>query len=659
MFELVFLSGVRAGAVVHINADMTAGRSPDCDIEVPDPNASRLHFRLLWDGASLTAVDNGSSNGTFVNESRIESYKLSHGDVIRLGETRIRTQRRQRKAGRLRDSTSSSVFGFRDQDNDDAVASALSLSLVDATFGGDGSVENLTARLEAMIWVSETMATATDTDTLFHPIIEALFRVFPQAERGFLLLGDAVDVLEPQAMRTRKSGATEGLTVSASLCRAALERRAVVVYVEDENADFDQGMSLVDLRIRSAMAVPLMVKDEILGVTIIDTQDRSQPFNENDMGLAAAVCRQGAVALKNALLLNEVEREVKTRSNLMRFLPKQVVDQAVAGELDLALGGSTCRGTVFFCDIIGFTALSESLHPQAVVGMINDLFNAICPIIEQEEGAIDKFMGDAIMALWGVPFGAEKSSLQAITTGILIQSALVPFNHERPTWRPKIHMGVGMSWGSMVAGNVGSIDRLEYTVLGNTVNTASRIQQLSCADQVLISADLYERHKPHIHAIKLPEVQVKNKEHPVAVYSVRGVLSTHGELLLHIPVEVGGAHAACLIRGIDETTFVCLHEESVNLGGNTIETAMIELPGVNLGAFEVEALLPRQDGDGGLRRSLIRFADPSLAGILSPELTYSPLQWPEMVRAPATYSLAPKSSVRAKTEIDLDESATP
>lgn len=652
MFELVFLSGVRAGAAITINRDMTAGRSPDCDIEVPDPNASRVHMRLQWDGAQLHLSDNGSSNGTFVNEVRIESQRLNHGDVIRLGETRIRSQRRQRKVGRLGDSSSSSVFGLRDRDNGDAVASALSLSLVDATFGGDSSAESLAARLEAMIWVSETMATAMDNDTLFHPIIEALFRVFPQVERGFLLLGNSVDSLEPQAMRTRKSGATEGLTVSASLCRAALERRAVVVYVEDENADFDQGMSLVDLRIRSAMAVPLMVKDEILGVTIIDSQDRSNPFNEEDMGLAAAVCRQGAVALKNALLLSEVEREVKTRSNLMRFLPKQVVDQAVAGELDLALGGSTCRGTVFFCDIIGFTALSENLHPQAVVGMINDLFNAICPVIEQEEGAIDKFMGDAIMALWGVPFGGEKTSLQAITAGVLIQSALIPFNHERPSWRPPIYMGVGMSWGSMVAGNVGSMDRLEYTVLGNTVNTASRIQQLSCADQILISAELYERHREHLHVIKLPEVMVKNKESAVAVYSVRGVLSTHGELLLHIPLKVANEHAACLIRGIDETTFICLHEEGVALESGGIETAMIELPGISLGAFEVEALLPRQDGDGGLRRSLIRFADPSLSGLLSPNPTESPLNWSDLRRVPAAHGV-PRSSLRAKTEIDI------
>ncbi|TVR44627.1 MAG: FHA domain-containing protein [Planctomycetota bacterium] len=629
MFELVFLSGVRAGAVIQVQGTLIAGRSPECDIEVPDPNASRAHVRFEWDGAELYAVDNGSSNGSFVNERRIESQLLRHGDVVRLGETRLRVQRRAPARREGRSDSTSSVFGLREEDGE-AVASALSLSLVDA-FGSSTSAQALSARLEAMMWVSETMAEETDPDNLFHPIIEALFRVFPHAERGFLALGDDPANLEPRAMRTRKGGATQGLTVSASLCAAALQRRAVVVFNEDQNADFDQGMSLLDLRIRSAMAVPLTVKDETLGVAIIDSQDRGRPFNEEDMGLAAAVCRQGAIALKNALLLRQVEREVKTRSNLMRFLPRQVVDQAVAGEIDLALGGSTCRGTVFFCDIIGFTAISETLNPQAVVGMINDLLNLICPIIEAEDGAIDKFMGDAVMALWGVPFDTEVASLQAVSAGLQIQSGLVAFNNSRPQWRPAIRMGVGMSWGQMVAGNVGSQDRVEYTVLGNTVNTASRIERLACADQVLVSSDLYERQRQQLFAIALPEVRVKNKDAPVAVYSVRGARVANGELLLHIPVFVAGQRAWIIRRLLDDT-FVCLHDAAVRLDDGVMVTDLMELSPLELGAAQVLALLPRQDSDGGLRRSILGMPDASLAGLLGPEPLTTTQQWVDMAR---------------------------
>ena len=508
--------------------------------------------------------------------------------------------------------------------------SALSLSLHEA-IGASASVDGLRARLDAMMWVSETLSQETDLDQIFHHLIEALFRVFPQAERGFLLLGDEPETLDPRAMRTRKRGATTGLTVSASLCTAALTRRAVLLYTEDDQAEFDQGVSLLDLRIRSAMAIPLMVKDEVLGLTIIDTQDPKQSFGEEDMGVAAAVCRQGAVALKNALLLQQVEREVKVRSNLLRFLPRQVVDQAVAGEIDLALGGSTCRGTVFFCDIIGFTAMSETLNPQHVVSMINDLFNLVCPIIEQEEGAIDKFMGDAIMALWGVPFDTDLASLSAITAGLRIQTGLISFNHKRPDTRPPVHMGIGMSWGPMVAGNVGSQDRVEYTVLGNTVNTASRIERLASGDQILISSELYERQKSHLYAVSLPEVRVKNKDIAVEVFSVRGVIMSNGEVLLHIPIAIRG-QKAWLIRRLLDDSMVCLHDEAIDFSAGPAETQIPELQANNLGYVSVTALLPRQDSDGGLRRSLVSFEDPTLNGILDDLPKECDLGWDEMSR---------------------------
>ena len=109
MFDLVFLSGVRAGAVVQVTESMVASLA-DCDIEVPDPNASRTHIRFEWDGAQLFVVDNGSSNGSYVNERRVESQLLRHGDVVRLGETRLRVQRRAAsRSGRV--ELSSSAFG--------------------------------------------------------------------------------------------------------------------------------------------------------------------------------------------------------------------------------------------------------------------------------------------------------------------------------------------------------------------------------------------------------------------------------------------------------------------------------------------------------------------------------------------------------------------
>lgn len=631
MFELVLLSGVRAGAVIPITGTMTSGRSPDCQVEVPDPTASRIHARFVWDGVALRLVDNNSSNGCWVNEERISDNRLKHGDVVRFGETRMRVQQRTRRASSGRGGDSSSVFNLRDNQAD--LSNSLSISLADATMTSSLSAEALSARLDAILWVSEALASINQVHELYHPILETLFKIFPQVDRGFLLLGDALENLEPKAMRSRAEGATEGLTPSASICRAALERRAIVVYNEDQGADFDQGMSLVSLQIRSAMVVPLMVSGEILGLIVIDTPDRTQPFDVDDMGLAAAVCRQGAIALKNALLIEQVEQETKTRANLMRFLPKPVVDQAVAGEIDLALGGSACHGTVFFADVIGFTRISESLHPQEVVAMMNDLFNFTVPIIEQEDGAIDKFMGDAIMGLWGIPFDNGRSSLQAISAGLQMQTTLAIWNHLRKdsVW-PQLHLGIGMSNGQLVAGNVGSQDRVEYTVLGNTVNTASRIQNLACRDQVLVSSALREPLGTSVNAISLPSVQVKNKEEPVAVYSVRAVEVANDELLMHLPVRIGDFQC-WIIRRMADGAFVLLHENGQDLGGGEVTTDIIELPASSLGTAEVLSLLPEQQGDGGLRRSLISLTKALCGGLLSDQPPECLLAWQDMVRS--------------------------
>src|SRR5271170_5997511 len=165
MIELVFLTGARAGEVVPVNKNLIGGRSPDCSLEVPDPNASRQHARFMWDGAELTVADNGSSNGTYVNDQRLTAaMKVNHGDVVRLGETRIRVQSRNRQ-----DQQSSSIFSFKEAEADLSQSIVLSVSEIrNQTL----SVEALTVRLNAIIQVSKALANITQLDKVFGGILE-------------------------------------------------------------------------------------------------------------------------------------------------------------------------------------------------------------------------------------------------------------------------------------------------------------------------------------------------------------------------------------------------------------------------------------------------------------------------------------------------------
>jgi putative methionine-R-sulfoxide reductase with GAF domain len=301
MFELVFLTGARAGEVVPVTKSLIGGRSPDCSLEVPDPNASRQHARFLWDGAALTVADNGSANGTFVNEQRVTAPRpLGEGDVVRLGETRLRAQACH--ASTI--GNSSSIFGFKEAEVEAEADLSQSILLSASEVRSQGATpEMLAARLNAVIEVSKALVNINDLAQVFDGILETLFKVFPQADRGFLMLGNDAAKLIPRAMRQRGKGVTENLMVSTSICRKALESKRAFLFNDQNAGDFDQGMSIVSLHIRSAMTIPLMIGDEVLGLLQVDTPDRNRAFNIQDLELAVAVCQQAAIALHNAQLL--------------------------------------------------------------------------------------------------------------------------------------------------------------------------------------------------------------------------------------------------------------------------------------------------------------------------------------------------------------------
>ncbi len=398
MFELVFLSGPRAGEVVPVTRNLLAGRSPDCSLEVPDPNASRKHTQILFDGTSISAADNGSSNGTYVNDVRLTAaVVLRHGDVVRLGETKLRIQHTNRSAN----SNASSIFSIQDVEADLSHSIVMSVSELSRK---QLAPEQLSSRLNAVMRVAKALVNIDQQEVVYREILDALFDVFPQAERGFLMKGAEVDKLEPKAIKHRGRQDDGVLAVSKSICRKAVESKSAFLFNDQNAGDFDQGMSIVSLRIRSAMTIPLMVEDSVLGLMQIDTGDPARAFTAEDLELAVTASQIAATALMNADRLEKLTSEQATRNNLMRFLPGPLAEQVLSGNLDIALGGRTYHGTIMFTDIIGFTRLSESMPPTEIVSMMNEYFARMVPCIEREGGSVDKFIGDAIMAFWGIPF---------------------------------------------------------------------------------------------------------------------------------------------------------------------------------------------------------------------------------------------------------------
>ncbi len=629
MIELVFLTGARAGEVVPVTKNLIGGRSPDCSLEVPDPNASRQHARFLWDGAELTVADNGSSNGTYVNDQRLAApIKVNHGDVVRLGETRIRVQSRNRQ-----DQNSSSIFSFKEAEADLSQSIVLSVSEIRTQ---TQSVEVLSARLNAIIQVSKALANISQLEKVFGGIIERMFDVFPQADRGFLMLGTEAGKLEPKAMRQRGKAETENLSVSNTICRKALESKSAFLFNSQNAGEFDQSLSMIALRIRSAMTIPLMVNDEILGLLQIDTPDSKRAFTLEDLQLAVAVCHQAAIALHNAQLLQRVDAEATMRNNLKRFLPGPLAEQVASGKLNMDLGGKNYLGTILFSDIIGFTSLSETLAADALVALMNRYFDRMVPCIELNGGSVDKFMGDAIMAVFGIPFDKDgQAASHAIESALAMQCGLAGLNSVQiKDGNPQLRMSIGINTGTVVAGNIGFSNRMEYTVLGDNVNTAQRLESNAGQTQVLVSAPTWLALSGNGYGLAMPPLKVKNKAEPLTVYSVRGLKVQSDEVMLHLPVKSGAA-LGVLIRRLSDRTFVLLHQPDCDICIAPLMSKIVEWPEVELGVPEIIALLPTQLADGHLLRSHIRLKDESLHGLLGAEALSCTRDWEAMPRGQA------------------------
>ncbi len=217
------------------------------------------------------------------------------------------------------------------------------------------------------------------------------------------------------------------------------------------------------------------------------------------------------------------ERE-RVKETFGKFVNKQIVEQALKGELQL--GGTRKTATIFFSDIRSFTAISEKLSPEAVVEFLNDYMTRMVDCIEKTGGVVDKFIGDAIMGVWGTPLSAgtpRDDALASIRSMLMMREALLDFNRDRGSEdRPVIHNGAGVNTGPCIAGQIGSLKRMEYTVIGDAVNLASRIEALNkpFGTDILISEHTWALVGDAIVAEAMPAISVKGKTEPLTLYAV-------------------------------------------------------------------------------------------------------------------------------------------
>ncbi|HZL13146.1 MAG TPA: adenylate/guanylate cyclase domain-containing protein, partial [Verrucomicrobiae bacterium] len=314
--------------------------------------------------------------------------------------------------------------------------------------------------------------------------------LIPGAKRGTLLLGgEKSETLVLAAFVSDSEPA-----VSETLARRALaEKRG---FIWRQNFQGDPGLSIQRHHIASGMYAPLICRGETLGVICVDSPSRDSIFSEDDLRLLLAVANFAATTVANHQLQQSLRDNAKLLERLLtNFSPQlraTLLEKARLGRL--RPGGEKSEVTILFSDIRDFTAKSANMDPTDVVEMLNDYLPALGHAIFQFDGTIDKFLGDAVLAVFGSPEPDARQHEKAVRAALAMQDAIARVSAKRAArGEPVCEIGVGIHCGEVLHGFIGAADRLEFTVIGDAVNRASRFCNQAKAGEILISYELYQR----------------------------------------------------------------------------------------------------------------------------------------------------------------------
>ncbi|WP_334078559.1 adenylate/guanylate cyclase domain-containing protein [Microbulbifer sp. M83] len=225
-------------------------------------------------------------------------------------------------------------------------------------------------------------------------------------------------------------------------------------------------------------------------------------------------------------------RKSQVEQVFSRYVSKNVADKVLANLDEIRLVDRPIEATVLFADITGFTAMSEKLEPCQVSELLNEYFSYISRACSMYGGVVDKFIGDCAMLAFGVLEEDTDHTFNAISCAVLIQQLAVQLNEQRRAdGRPEVHFRIGINSGAMLAGNLGSDERMEYTVVGDAVNLASRLCSEARADQIIIREQLFTMLEPRIIARSERTIPIRGKSAPVGIYSVQDIHHNDQHLL--------------------------------------------------------------------------------------------------------------------------------
>jgi class 3 adenylate cyclase len=400
-------------------------------------------------------------------------------------------------------------FGAEELDVLNAVVSQTDSAIVHAR--SERRLKERNLELETLYRVDRIRDLGLDFDEMLSAVLAELCAVI-EAEIGFIMLFDA----EGRQLELRASTDDDIVT---SVGHQHLIEQAANHALRSGELYVAQGVSEW---LRSIMCVPLILREQIIGVFgAVNRRGSARGFLAEDRRLLLAITSQVDTAIFESL------DKQRIRATFRRYVGPKVMERMLAMPERDFLKGDRAELTALFSDMRGFTRVSEWIPADVLVEMLNSHLGAMTEIVLSYDGTLDKFVADQVVAILGAPLHFPDHALRAVQAAVDMQAAhkeLIAYWAQRGYPLPP--MGIGISTGEMVVGNIGCEMQLDYTVIGAEVNLASRLCDVAAADQILISANTYKQVSEHVRARKTPALSLDGIPQPVRAYEVLAVDNT-------------------------------------------------------------------------------------------------------------------------------------
>src|SRR5712692_2917397 len=510
---------------------LSIGRADSNDLVLNHPSVSRHHARLtVLPGDTVLLIDLGSLNGTYVNGQQIQEHTITDRDRAYVGmyELKYQTgtegdlhveagaQAGQEVTGLVSPQMLSAAL--RAQAERDAAAPQSAAERLKA-------LERENNLLKLLLGVGKTLSSVLTPEAVLQRVMELVFQM-ENVERGFVMLhDDDKRAFKPAVLLYRdeklKSDPRQVVLSKTIVDRVMTERLPLLIHDVAGDERFAASASLRLAGIRSAMCAPLIYKDKVFGLFYVDCLTKPYAFSKEELNIFSVVAAEAAISFDNARSHEELSQRAIERQALERFLNSAIVEKILANPDQVHLGGENQLATILFADIRGFTRMSEKMEPQEVVELLNEFFTEMTDLIFENGGTLDKYLGDGVVAVFGAPIAKPDDALRSVKTAVEMQCALERLNN---VWMARgqrpLRMGIGVNTGQVTAGNIGSTRRMDYTVIGDSVNVAARLCAHAAGGQILISESTFRGLDGSYPYKKLEPIRVKGKELPVETYEI-------------------------------------------------------------------------------------------------------------------------------------------